>query len=84
MNKCENCKNYEEKKLPKVTKQEVGLKFWEFADECVEDACTATKKHFGIEGVNIKCTGYENEYFHKVCGDCISLFTDAINKDRGY
>ena len=73
----EGCFNYKPKRLPKVTKKEVALKFWEYADEDGMNGCDKAKEHFGIEDTRLKCKALS-------CGQCMHLFVEAINKKRGY
>ncbi len=85
---CYNCQNFEQEyegqeclnykpRLPKVTMKEVGLKYWEFANDSGAGACLKVKEFFGITNMTIGCTGLK-------CGQCIQLFVSKINKERGY
>ena len=77
---CKECQNYSPKQ-PKVTRKEVALKFWEYANEYGKGGCLPTLKFFKFftfgEKLFLDCGETK-------CGDCIALMTEAINKKRGY
>jgi hypothetical protein len=78
-----HCINFEPK-LPKVTIQEVGMKYWEMSgmtpSEFISEGCDSVKDFYGV-GINsvmgcsvVRCASKE----------CIQFLTNYINKERGH